>query len=151
MICYLLLCMILNLYSDESIILPVDKGNAAVTRDEVEYSYKMSNLICNGSYYKVKMNSTLKTKRKLSQTLCMNKDLIPQMAYRQLTQHYSKLLHIYSFPNIHKDGIPLTPIVKNRGSACHLESSFLMDVVTPLTSKSSSYVKNSAHFIEKKQ
>ena len=44
------------LHSDEKIIiLPADKGNAAVViMDYVEYSNKMADLISNGGYYKVK-------------------------------------------------------------------------------------------------
>ena len=92
---------------------------------------------------------TLKTERKLSQILGKNKDLIPQKKYRWLIQHYSKLPHIYGLPKIHKDGIPLRPIVSNWGSACHSLSHFLVEIISPLTGNSSSYVKNSAHFVER--
>ena len=45
--------------------------------------------------------------------------------------------------------IPLRPIVSNQGSACHPLSCFLVEIINPLTGKSSSYVKNSAHFVER--
>ena len=139
-----------SLQRDENIIiLPADKGNATVVMDKVEYSNKLADLISNGGYCKVKKNPILKTERKLSQILSKNKDSIPQKKYRQLVQHYSKLPHIYGLPKIHKDGIPLRPIVSCRGSACHPLSRFLVEIVTPLTGKSSSYIKNSAHFVEK--
>ena len=54
--------------------------------DRVEYSNKRADLIVNGSYCKVKKDPTLKTERKLSQILGKNKDLMPQMKYRQLIQ-----------------------------------------------------------------
>ena len=130
------------------IILPADKGNATVVMDRVECSNKLVDLIGNGGYYKVKKYPTLKTERKLSQILRKNKDLIPQIKYRPLTQHDSKLPHIYGLPKIHKDGIPLRPIVNNRSSACHPLSHFLVKI-SPLASKSSSYVKNWAHFLER--
>ena len=139
-----------SLQDDNSvIILPVDKGNATVVMDRVEYSNKLADLIGNGRYCKVKKDPTLKTERKLSQILGKNKDLTPQTKYRQLIQHYSKLPHIYGLPKIHKDGIPLRPSVSNRGSACHPLSRFLVEIISPLTAKSSSYVKNSAHFVER--
>ena len=47
------------------------------------------------------------------------------------------------------DGIPLRPIVSNQGSACHPLSHFLVEIISSLTGKSSSYVKNSAHFVER--
>ena len=116
-----------SLQDDNSIIiLPADKGNATVVMDSLEYFNKLADLIGNGGYYKVKKDLTLKTERKLSQILVKNKDLIPQTKYRQLIQHYSKLPHIYGLPKIHNDGIPLRPIVSNRGSACHPLSRFLV-------------------------
>ena len=123
------------------IILPADKGNATVVMDRVEYSNKLADLIGNGGYCKVKKDPTLKTERKLSQILGKNKDLIPQTKYRQLIKHYSKLPHIYSLPKIHKNGIPLRPIVSNRGSACHPLSRFFVGIISLLTGKSSSYIK----------
>ena len=131
------------------IILPADKGNATVVLDRVGYSNKMADLIGNGGNCKVKKELTLKTEKKLLQILGKNKDLIPQTKYRQLIQHYSKLPHIYGLPKIHMDDIPLSPIVSNRGSACHPLSCFLVEIISPLTGKSSSYVKNSAHFVER--
>ena len=135
-----------SLQDDNSIIiLPADKGNATVVMDREEYSNKLADLIGYGGYCKVKKDPTLKTENKLSQILGKNKDLIPQTKYRQLIQHYSKLPHIYGLPKIHKNGIPLRPIVRNRGSL----SCFLVEIINPLTGKSSSYVKNSAHFVER--
>ena len=139
-----------SLQDDNSIIiLPADKGNATVVMDMVEYSNKLADLIGNGGHCKIKKDPPPKTERKLSQILGKNKDLIPQTKYRQLIQHYSKLPHIYGLPKTHKDGIPLRPIFSNRGSACHPLSRFIVEIICPLTCKSSSYVKNSAHFVER--
>ena len=71
------------------------------------------------------------------------------LQYRQLIQHYSKLPHIYGLPKIHKNDIPLRSIVSNRGSAFHPLSRFIVEIINPLTGKSSSYVKTSAHFVER--
>ena len=136
-------------YDNSIIILPADKGNATMVMDRVEYSNKLADLIGSGGYCKVKKDPTPKTERKLSQIIGKNKDLIPQTKYRRLIQHYSKLPHIYGLPKIHKDSIPLRPIVSNRGSTCHSLSHFLVEIISPLTGKSSSYVKNSAHFVER--
>ena len=81
--------------------------------DRVEYSNKLVNFIDNGGYCKVKKDPTLKMERKLSQILSKNKDFIPQIKFRQLTQPYRKLPHIYGLPKIYKDGISLRPIVSN--------------------------------------
>ena len=131
------------------IILPADKGNATVVMDRVEYTNKLADLISNGGYCKVKKDLTLKMERKMSLILGKNKDLIPQTKYKQLIQHYSKVPHIYGLQKIHKNGIPLRPIVSNRGSAYHPLSVFLVEIINPIIGKSSSYVKNSAQFVER--
>ena len=136
-----------SLQNDDSIIiLPADKGNVTVVMDRVEYSNKLAHLVDNGGYSKVKKDPTLKTERKLSLILGKNKDLMPQTKHRQQIQHYSNPPHIYGLPKIHKNGIPLRPIVSNRGSAL---SYFLVEIINSLTSKSSSYVKNLAHIVKR--
>ena len=129
--------------------LPADKGNATVVIDRVEYSKNLADLIGNDGYCKVKKDPTLKTERKLLQILGKNKDLIPKTKYRQLIQHHSKLTLIYGLLKIHEDGIPLGPIVSNRGSAYYQWSRFLVEIISALTGKSSSYVKNSADIVER--
>ena len=130
------------------LLLPTDKGEATVVMDRMEYYNKLADLIGNGGYCKVKKDPTLKMERKLYQIFGKNKDLIPQTKYRQLILHYSKLPHIYGLPKIYKDGIPLRPIVSNWGSVCHRLICILVEIISPLTGKSSSYIKNSAHFVE---
>ena len=61
---------------------------------------------------------------------------------------FSLLNYIYGLPKIHKDGIPLRPVVSNRGSVYNPLNRFLVEIISPIMSKSSSYVKNSAHFVE---
>ena len=43
----------------------------------------------------------------------------------------------------------MRPIVSNQGSASHPLSRFLVEIISPLTGKSSSCLKNSAHFVER--
>ena len=43
----------------------------------------------------------------------------------------------------------IAPIFSNRGSTCHPMIRFLVEIIKALTGKSSSYVKNSAHFVER--
>lgn len=101
-----------------------------------------------GGYCQIKKNPTLKIERKLSQVLSKIKDLIPPAKCGELVQHYSKVTHLYGIPKIHKDGIPLSAIVSARGSAWHRSTRFLVNIITPLVGKPSSYVQNSAHFVE---
>ena len=92
------------------IIVPAGKGNANCRNGILQQIGGLD------WQWWLKKDPILKTERKLSQILGKKKDLIPQTKYRQLIQPFSKLPHIYGLPKIHKDGIPLRPIVCNRGS-----------------------------------
>ena len=102
-----------------------------------------------GTYTRLKKDSTATTERKLTKLLKKNKEKgnLTDARYRQLNQHPSKLPHIYELPKIQKDNIPLRQIASWRGSACHPLSQFLVKIITPLSGKSTYYVKNSAHFV----
>ncbi len=59
-----------------------------------------------------------------------NKDNSAPKTYRQLSQRYTKLPHIYGLPKIHKDGIPLKPIGSNRSSTYCPLSGFLIKIIS---------------------
>ena len=54
-------------------------------------------------------------------------------------------------PKIHKTDIPLRPIVSSIGSATYHLARELARILTPLKGQSSSYIRNSSHFVEKIQ
>ena len=54
---------------------------------------------------------------------------------------------MYGLSKIHKQNVPIRPIVSCQGSACYPLSQFLVKIITPLSGKSTSYMKNSAHFV----
>lgn len=64
----------------------------------------------------------------------------PSKSYRQLSQHYNKLLHIYGLPKVHKDSISLRPIVSCQGSVWNPLSGFLVNIINPFIGKPPSYV-----------
>lgn len=95
-----------TLQSDTSIIiLPADKDDDSVAINKLKYPTKLASVHKDGSYSKIKKNLTLKTETKLSQILNKNNDYFAVDKYRQLTQYYSKLRHIYSFPLHNNSGI----------------------------------------------
>ena len=131
------------------IILPADKGNTTVVMDKKEYDHKMNSIVTDGSYTKLKKDPTPACERKLTKLLKKNKDKeqLTDAQYRKLSQHHSKLPHMYGLPKVHKTNVPLRPIVSCRGSACHPLSQFLVKIINPLSGKTPTYVKNSAHFV----
>ena len=54
---------------------------------------------------------------------------------------------IYSLPKIHKDGVPLRPIVNTIGSPTYKLARFLANLLKPLVGKTNSFVKDSTSWI----
>ncbi|XP_063529636.1 uncharacterized protein LOC134740911 [Cydia strobilella] len=55
---------------------------------------------------------------------------------------------IYGLPKIHKNDWPLRPIVSQIDSPTYKASRFLSGLLQPLTGKTSSFVRNSTHFVQ---
>lgn len=55
---------------------------------------------------------------------------------------------IYHVPKVHKEDIPLRPIVNTIGSPTYLLAQFLARKLRPLAGNNSSYIKDSASFVQ---
>ena len=58
-------------------------------------------------------------------------------------------LQLYGLPKIHKPQVTLHPIVSSLGSATYHLAKELTRILTPLRGKTDSYIKISAHFVDK--
>ena len=61
---------------------------------------------------------------------------------------YSKTLFLYGLPKLHKQGVPLHPIVSTIGSATYQLAKCLTTIISPLAGQITSFVRSSAHFTE---
>ena len=68
-----------------------------------------------------------------------------------LAHQFSSPPQIYGLPKIHKEGIPLCPIVAATGSPTHPLARELAKILTPLAGRSPSHVRNSADFVNQIQ
>ena len=135
-----------NLRTDTSIkITKADKGNSTVVMDSVDYKTKINELLNKGDVY-----------QELKKDPTPSVDLKVQTTIRDLKKKGFNLSHLnsyngiaprlYGLPKIHKVNIPLRPIVSSIGSPTYNIAKFLVPILTPLTGKGSSFVKNSIHF-----
>ena len=74
---------------------------------------------------------------------------LPEQARKKLTPKQSIVPQIYGLPKIHKADAPLRPIVCTIGSPIYGLAKEITRILTPLSGGISSFVKNSAHFVEK--
>ena len=136
---------------DSIVILPADKGNPTVVLNKEDYEKKVGNILDGGNYEVVKTNPTPKLEKKLNDMLRelwvageMNKT-----GYDRLRATYSATPQLYGLPKIHKPEVPLRPIVSSIGSPTYNLAKFLTHIVSPLSGKTSSFVKDSRDFVEK--
>ena len=137
------------------IILPADKGNATVVLDRVDYEAKMENLLKDSAYKKVTRNPTSRVEAKVSTALkeCEQNGHITGKKRLSLAHQFSSPPppppppQIYGLPKIHKEGIPLRPIVAAIGSPTHQLARELARILSPLAGKSTSHVRNSTDFV----
>ena len=111
------------------VVLPADKGNAAVIMDTLKYEDKMTNFLSDESTYRLlEKDPTPSLQCKMNATLLqLKKDRkIPTTKYNTLRCSSGRIPSIYGLPKIHKPDIPLRPIVSFYSSPTYELSKFLV-------------------------
>ena len=98
----------------ELTILPADKGNATVILNTVDYKLKITSLLADSAYKKLDKDPTDSIERKTIKLL--KKSSLPEDLRKQLQPSGSRAPRLYGLPKIHKEGVPLRPIVSNIGA-----------------------------------
>jgi hypothetical protein len=129
-------------------VLQADKGNCTVVLEESEYKEKLNTLLESGVYEPLSKDPTAKVERNVPKLLSKHKTALPTVLKHRLTPYHSKPPHLYALPRVHKPDIPLRPIVSSVGSPCHALAGIPRKMLSPLSGKSESFVKNSGHFIQ---
>jgi hypothetical protein len=127
-------------------ILPADKGKATVVLNTIDYKHKISSLLEEPSYRKLTKDPMEAIERKT--ILLLKKSSLTENTRRQLCPASSRPPTLYGLPKIHKEGVPLRPIVSNIGAPTYQLSKHLSGLLNQHIGKSTHHVKNSFHFIK---
>ena len=141
-----------ELRSDEDIvILPADKGKATVVMNCEDYTTKMMEISNDGEYCVLSRDPTLKVEKEIASALKLvcKEGHISDKFCDQLTPRYTEPPQIYGLPKVHKEGVPMRPIVSPIGSPMYCLAKELARILTPLTSKNTYTVKNSSEFVRR--
>lgn len=130
-------------------VLPADKGNATVVMNTTDYTDRISTLLEDGTYRKIR-NPTARISRNINKLIKASTS-IPDNMKERLTVTDPKTPLLYGLPKIHKEGTPLRPIVSAIGSATHPIARLLVQHLQPAVGKTASFIKDSADFINKIQ
>lgn len=128
------------------IILPADKGKTTVIMKKNEYEEKIKNLIeaelkCVESTMVNPAEKIKQETRKILKKFNLEKKIV--------IKDFCKIPHLYGLPKIHKETVPLRPIVSNIGSANHELARFVNKIISPLQEEISTCLKNTFEFIQK--
>lgn len=133
-------------------ILKADKTNKTVVMTSIEYDNKMNQLLNDKKTYKqIKRDPTnihQKTNNELIDNWEKREYIAPNLA-KTLKIRNAIPPKIYGLPKLHKDNIPLRPIVSCIQSPFSLLSKFLKNILNNITGKNEYYIKDSFHFKEK--
>jgi hypothetical protein len=92
-------------------ILPADKGNATVILNTADYKQKITSILEDPSYRRLTRDPSDLTEQKTA--LLLKKSTLTEDICKQLHPSGSRPPRLYGLPKIHKEGVPLRPIVSN--------------------------------------
>ena len=143
-----------ELKEDKSrMVLTADKGVALVVIDTEEYKKKAQELLQQPTYQLIPTDPTSRYKNKLINLLKSIKAEggITEAVYRKLYPTGAGSPKFYGLPKIHKEGMPLRPIVSSIGAVTYHTSKELSRIIKPLVGRSPYHIQNSKDFIQQIQ
>ncbi|KAG8226743.1 hypothetical protein J437_LFUL004394 [Ladona fulva] len=126
-------------------ILPADKGNATVIMKSEEYHQKIMDILQDASYRTLLQDPTDALARKTVPLI--KKAGLPAETERNLRPPAEAPPRLYGLPKIHKDGIPLRPIVSAINSPTYNLAKYLTGLLSPHVGKCEHHIRNSSHLI----
>ena len=138
----------------DHIIVTADKGMTLVVMDKTEYIMKYKTLLQDNLVYQHFSKDTSPTIHKELVTILQdykNNNFISETEYTQLRPHGSKSpsARFYGLPKIHKNNMPLCPIVSDCGTAACNTAKCITKIIQNYCGKTSSFVKDNTDFIKK--
>jgi hypothetical protein len=127
-------------------ILKADKGGATVLMNMDDYNKKMiEHLTKSGSYKKLDSNPIKKIIRQVK--IAINNSNLDERTKKRLTPNNEITPRIYGLPKIHKQDVPLRPIVNTIGSPTYELAKHVAKILSPLVGHTDSFIKVSNDFI----
>ena len=107
----------------DRMVLTADKGVSKVVMDREEYEKKSDELLSQSTYRVLPSDLTTKQKNKLIAILKTIKSEggINDNIYKRLYPTGASTPKYYGLPKVHKEGVPLRPIISSRGAVTYAE------------------------------
>ena len=133
------------------IITSADKCNKTIILEKTDYDNKMLNLLNDtNTYCRIIKDPTKSIQTKINKIISnweTNK-YINNSTSKALKIYNGNVPKIYGLPKIHKENVPLRPIVSNINAATYKLSKFLAGVLGNVINKNAYYIKDSFQFAD---
>ena len=116
----------------------------------IEYIKKAQSLLDQPEYKSIPNDPTNRYKNKLISILKSLKAEggMNEVTYRRLYPTGASLPRFYVLPKVHKQGMPLRPIVSSVGAVMYQTAKELSKILKPLVGKSPHHVHNNEEFLQ---
>ena len=134
-------------------VLTTDKGVSLVVIDTADYKKKAEELLQQPTYQPIPTDPTSKYKNRLINMLKSIKAEggISEAVYKRLYQTEAGSLKFYGLSKIHKEGVPLRPIISSIRAVTYSTSKELSRIFKSLVGKSPYHIQNSQEFFQQIQ
>ncbi|CAH2217173.1 jg12081 [Pararge aegeria aegeria] len=114
-----------------------------------DYEEKIERLLSDVmTYKKVNYNPTARVTRKTTKLIQEYRDIIgSDISKNWLRPRIIQPPKLYGLPKIHKEGVPIRPIVSQIDSPNYELANHISTILQPLVGHTASYVKDSRHFV----
>lgn len=129
-----------------------DKGNKTVVLKKCDYESKMEALITDTNTYRVlKKDPTVSFQNKNNEIVnrIYRGEHIDERTKKDMITYKAIPPRIYGLPKIHKENVPLRPIVSCIGSPTHKLSRFCNDILKNIADRSPYKLQNSYDFVKR--
>ena len=119
--------------------------------DHNDYSSKLEAMLEDrDTYQPVAKDPTAALERKMNSVLLdlRRAGRLPGNTYYQLHSSAGQVPRLYGLPKVHKQDVPLRPIVSFVSSPTYQLSKFLTSLLSPIVGLSDHHVRNSQHFVQ---
>ena len=123
-----------------------DKGSGVVIMNKIDYISKIDFVLQDNSKFEnlgpsSEFDNTAKNESHIQRRLLQLKKegLLPSTIYSRIRPTGSQRPRMYGLPKIHKQDVPLRPILSMTGSAQHQLAQWLTSVIDPVLSLCSTY------------
>jgi len=135
---------------EDIVVLPSDKGRATVVLDRFSYEEKALNLLSVATTYSVeKKDPTGCIERRMNALLLKlhKESKIDEALYSRLRCSSGRIPLFYGLPKVHKEGVPLRPIVSFCSSPTYALSKHLAGLLSPLVGLTALSVETTEEFL----